>query len=260
MAREKPVPNITTAPAPQASLGALRTQARLTIHTRQAQALYLGRERQAAADGEPEKRGITGLEGFARLAAQIANAAAEDDPYADLALLKVEDALAVAEKAVRADIRLMTGPLESMPGMEVDLSQSLAPLQLPFMIASPYGAKGAYLLHDFDELMRVVLTAQRCALVDRERAYSFLLRAGRPLRRVYGMPLLNWRHTGATRRDVREDTRLARQAREVYAPFKILDIPDDVLQGTRRPRFAPPIRKAPARPAASYLEIEEDGK
>ncbi len=260
MARDETTAPIETALATQPSPGALRTHARLTLHTKQAQLLYLGRKRQEGEDGKPGKPGIVGLDGFARAAAQISNAAASDDPYADLALLKVEAALAEAETAIRASIRQMTGPLASMASassIEVDLAQSVAPVQLPFLLGSPYTAKGAYLLHDFDEMMRTLLTAQKCALIDRERAYSLLLRAGRPLRRIYAMPLLNWRYTGVTREDIRKNTRLAQQAREVYAHLKVGDIPADVLQGARRPRFAPPVRKAPPRPAASYLEEEE---
>jgi integrating conjugative element protein (TIGR03761 family) len=146
--------------------------------------------------------------------------------------------------------------------MQVDLAQSVAPIQLPFMIASPYGAKGAYLLHDFDELMRTVLTAAKCALIDRNQVYNLVLRAGRPVRRTFNLPLLNWRYTGVTRDDVRKNTKLAQQAKEIYAgwPFKITDIPAEVLEGSLRPRFAPAIRKGPSISAASYLAIPEDEK
>jgi hypothetical protein len=66
--------------------------------------------------------------------------------------------------------------------------------------------------------------------------------------------------TGITRRDVRQNTRTALQAQAVYANLKILDIPADVLLGTERARFAPPVRKAPPIPASSYLELDEDGE
>jgi integrating conjugative element protein (TIGR03761 family) len=264
MARDDTAPTVTIAQAAPQGPGALRTHARITIHTLQAQALYLGRKREPDEDGKRGKPGIIGLDGFARLAVQLSGAAAADDPYADLALLKIEAALALAEKAVRADIRQLTGPLEAMASasdIEVDLAESVAPIQLPFMVSSPYGMKGAHLLHDFDELMRTVLTAQKCALADRVQVYNLVLRAGRPVRRTFALPLLNWRFTGVTRADVRKDTGLAQMAKAVYALLKITDIPADVLQGVQRPRFAPAIRKGPPPPVArtSYLDLPEEG-
>jgi len=59
-----------------------------------------------------------------------------------------------------------------------------------------------------------------------------------------------WRYTGVTREDIVKNTKLAQQAKLAYANMNIHDIPADVLQGSRRGRYAPPIRQTPAPSAA----------
>lgn len=182
-------------------------------------------------------------------------AALQTRQAADLALLKIEAALADARAAVRAELQMMTALMEPVPGAAAGLTRFFSPLlrlfrptRVPPPFANPYANLGARLLADFDELVFAILAARQRALIGRDRAYSLLFCAGRPLRRIYAMPAANWRHTGVTRKDVREDTRLARQARAVYARINIHGIPADVLQGTERGVHAPPLRKArPAR-------------
>ncbi len=185
------------------------------LQTRQAQALCLGRKRQ-----EGGKAVITGLDDFTRAIAQICNAAAADDPYADLALLKIEAAFADA----RAELRLMADLLEPSPGAAAGLARFFSPLlrllrptSVPPPFANPYANLGTRLLADFDDLALAILSARQRALIG---------------------------HTGATRRDMREDTRLAQQARAAYAHINIHGIPAGVLQGTERGAHAPPLRKA----------------
>ena len=238
--------------AADARPGVLRNRASLTLQTLQAQGLVRGR------DGDGGKQPIIGLDGLARYAAQIANSAAAGDPYADLALLRIEALLAETQKMIRSLTGEISAVLDSMPAVEVELAQSVSPVQVPLMFASPYGYLGAYLLADYDELVRTVLTASHCAFIDRSRAFSLLLRSGRPVRRIYCLGPTVWRYTGVTREDVVNNTKLAQQAKAVYANMNIHDIPADVLQGARRGRYAPPIRQTPAPSAASYLD--EDGE
>ena len=232
--------------------GVLRNKASLTLQTTHAQRLVQGRE------GAGGKQPLIGLDGLARYAAQISNSAAAGDPYADLALLSVEGLLADTQKMIRNLIGEISDVLDSVPAVEVELAQSVVPVHVPLMFATPYGFLGAYLLADYDELVRTVMTARHCAFIDRNRAFGHLLRTGRPIRRLFCLGPTVWRYTGVTREDIAKNTKLAQQAKVVYANMNIHDIPADVLQGSRRGRYAPPIRQTPATSAASYLE--EDGE
>lgn len=239
-------------PSAQAGPGVLRNKASLTLQTRPAQSLVQGRSRDS---GKPA---IIGLDGFSRFATQICNSAAADDPYADLALLQIEAALADSQKTIRGNIGVITPVLDSMPAVEIELAQSVDPAHVPLMFATPYGYLGAYLLADYDELVRTVLTARHCAIIDRERAFRLLIQSGRPIRRTFCLPHIAWRYTGVTRQDIMENRKLAQQAKAIYESLKIDDIPADVLQGIKRGRFAPAFRKAPVPAAATYLEEEEE--
>jgi integrating conjugative element protein (TIGR03761 family) len=210
------------------------------IQTRQAQALVGGRPKQGS--GKPE---IHGLEAFARAAAKIHIAAAADDPYAAFALLQIEAALATAHAAVRAEIPLMTGIINRTQDGEAAMPKpapraARAPRMPP--PANPYAHLGACLLADFDRLVQAILAARQCEAIDRGRAYALLFEAGRPVRHAFSRPFAVWRHTGVTRRDIHNNTPLARRAKALHAKLKIPAIPAAVLRGIERAEHAPAAR------------------
>lgn len=209
------------------------------LQTRQGQALVQGRARQA--DG---KAAIPGLGSFACATAKIWNAAAAGDPYADLALLRIESALADAQAAVRTELRLVATLLEADPGSGTGPAGTAYPARVPPPPANPYGHLGACLLADFDRLARAILAARQRDAIDRGRAHALLFEAGRPVRRAFALPSAVWRDTGVTRQDMRQGTRLARRARAAYARLQIPGIPVGVLHGTERGVYAPPASKA----------------
>jgi integrating conjugative element protein (TIGR03761 family) len=79
------------------------------------------------------------------------------------------------------------------------------PAMVDLVFGTPYGFMGAYLLSDYDELARTVLTAQHCAVIDRQRAGELIRACGNAVRRVYQLPAA-WRRTDITRDDVRHGT------------------------------------------------------
>src|SRR5690625_6753135 len=76
--------------------GRLTTQGTITLQSRQAHRLFYGRRADKAAGQYP----IVGLVRFAKLVGDIWNAAADDDPYADMVLLAIETAHEDAARAV----------------------------------------------------------------------------------------------------------------------------------------------------------------
>ncbi len=99
---------------------------------------------------------------------------------------------------------------------------------------------GAYLLSDYDELARSVLTAQHCALVGRDQAGELIRGGGNAVRRVYQLPTV-WRRTDITRDEVRKGTDAASNAAQLMGA-----LPPEVLEMKKRPKFAPRIGRGGA--------------
>ena len=221
------------------------------LKTRQAQALILGRDWRDCRDSG--KHAIAGFESFNFATAQIWKAAAAGDPYADLALLRLEAALADA----RAEQRRMSGDLghlagtvaEAAPEPGAGIVAPAYPERVPPLPANPYGHLGSCRLADFDGLVVAILSAWQRGGIDRKQAYLMIRNAGRVVRRIFCLPHTVWRHTGVTRQDIQRKTPLARQAEGVYTKLGVTAIPADVLQGFRHGRYAP--AKAANQPRAA---------
>ena len=92
--------------------GALRGEVWLTVQTHQAQRLVTGRR---ADEGKPA---IIGLMGFAALIRPIWDGARADDPYADWWLVRIYEALAQAEEALRETQASVLTRLEALSAIE----------------------------------------------------------------------------------------------------------------------------------------------
>ena len=75
--------------------GALRSEVWLTLQTRHAQQVFIGRK------ATPEKPYIMGLTRFGAILSQLQVCVDADDPYADWWLIKVEEALQQAAREVK---------------------------------------------------------------------------------------------------------------------------------------------------------------
>ena len=127
-----------------ATPGVLRSDAYLTVQTRQAQRLIEGRL------ADDDVAAIIGLTRFAALLRPIWNGARTDDPYADLWLVRVDDAIAESEQelfALKAHVEQL---LKRRKGMTIHVAESIEPLQVPLTFATPYSFRGAYLLALYD--------------------------------------------------------------------------------------------------------------
>lgn len=210
-----------------ASPGALRSETFLILQTRQAQRLIQGRR---AEDGTP---GIVGLARFATLLRPIWNGARADDPYADWWLVRVHDALDDGEQELQALKQHVDGRLTRLPGISVTVAQSVDPIRVPLTFSNPYAFRGAYLLSQYDDLVRSLLTARHVALLDRDRSERLLADAGRHVRRAF-TAALGYRFLGINRDDLRLMTARARQAENEMGA-----LPQEVLDQQLRAPYAP---------------------
>jgi len=247
-ANQTPETSHNTITMVQKTPGPLRGETWITIQTRQAARLVVGRK---ATDSTPS---IIGLTRFGSLTSMLFFCARLDDPYADWWLVKVEDALqhaAVGNGQLRQRIENL---LAAKPGMHVDIAESLSPIQVPLKFGNPYAYQGAVLLTEFDALVRSILTARHVGFLDRDEAERTLLFGGRAVRRVFATAT-GFHNQSVKRKDIHENNARARTAQELMG-----QIPEDILTSARRARHAPePISTDPQEGLASDTTLFATG-
>ncbi|WP_017905970.1 PFL_4669 family integrating conjugative element protein [Pseudomonas asplenii] len=211
-------------------LGPLRSAMELTLHTFHAVQIWQGR---AASE---EKTAIIGFGGFLGSLRKVMEGAAQDDPYADLWMLRIQERL----QRCKAELALIQDNLELLmrafpDAISAQENFNIRPVRLPIAITTQFGFLGMYLLITYDTVVRRLLHAHHVALIDRREMESRIHAGGRLLRGLFGLPR-RYRYSGATRTDFACDNDLARQARKLFG-----ELPMDVLDGTRRADFAPPL-------------------
>lgn len=211
--------------------GGLRSDTRMTIQTRQAQKIVVGRK---AAKGV---QAIVGLLSFGRRMKLLWLSAQSDDPYADWYLLKIEDSINEAKQLIQEKKQWLDQVLKSMEGFDLGVAQSLEPVQVSIVFQNPYGYMGAYLVADYDALCCSVFTASHVGLIDRKTANSIIESAGKAIRRTFDL-VTKWKFVGVTRDDMKANNPAAIRAIE-----QLGGCPEPVLKGELRARISPEIRQ-----------------
>ncbi|WP_416350620.1 PFL_4669 family integrating conjugative element protein [Pseudomonas sp. RTS4] len=229
----------------QLNLGALRSVMDLTLHTHHAARIWHGR---TASDG---KNGIIGLSGFVGIMNKMKRGAELDDPYSDWWIIQVEEKIATC----KVELNLIQEKLDQVmsglpPTLNIGDNLSVHPVKLPLFINAQLGFMAVYLLTQFDELARRLLLAHHTALIGRRDMEVWLNEGAHVLRSLFGLAQ-RFKYSGAARDDFAANNARAREAREAFG-----ELPQDVLEGTRRSEFAPVIVRAKAQSAAGEWDIE----
>jgi len=216
--------------------GALKMKASMTLHTKLAVNLYRGRR----ADPSRGINAVIGLLGFAQKATIVWSGAASDDPIADMYLLKIETAFDAANALVTKSISVVRELISDMEGFDIDVSASLAPVKVDMEFLTPWAWQSATLVSRFDELVRMCLTARHLGLLTQSEWHTTIKKVGNAIRHLFVAPD-NYIYTGLRR--FRMGGRIKR-ARSMYAKrgMKLPEIPPEVLNLSKRARFAPPIK------------------
>lgn len=146
--------------------GSLRNNTRMIIQTRQAQKLVTGRKRSGDVSA------IIGLMDFGRRMKLLWLSSEADDPYADWYLLQIENSIKEARVLINEKKSWLNDVLNTMDGVEVEIAQSLKPINISIYFQNPIGYMGAYLVKDYDLLACSVFTARHIGLIDRKTAES----------------------------------------------------------------------------------------
>jgi integrating conjugative element protein (TIGR03761 family) len=218
----------------QLNLGSLRSAMSLTLHTHHASRIWHGR---AKAEGVAS---IIGLNGFVSIMNKMKRGAEQDDPYSDWWMLRVEDKLAQTKASLQTLREQVDQALADVPSaLSLGENLNVQPVKLPLFVNAQLGFMAVYLLADYDDLARRLILAHHTALIDRSTLERWLNEGAHALRSLFSLAQ-QYKYSGAQRDDFAANNAVARAAREKYG-----ELPQDVLEGIRRSRFAPPpIRRA----------------
>ncbi|GAJ29350.1 PFL_4669 family integrating conjugative element protein [Acidomonas methanolica] len=214
----------------QLNLGSLRSTMSLTLHTHHASRIWHGR---AASDGKPA---IVGLNGYVAVMNRMKRGAEQDDPYSDWWMLRIEEKLNTTKDQLHTLREQVDQALAGLPSaLSVGENLNVQPVKLPLFISSQLGFMALYLLADYDELARKLILAHHTALIDRSTLERWLNEGAHALRSLFSLAQ-QYRYSGCSRDDFVSMNAAGRAAIEKFGT-----LPQDVLDGTRRSRFAPPV-------------------
>lgn len=216
----------------QLNLGTLRSTMQLTLHTHHASRIWHGRT------SSEERAAIIGLNGFVSIMNKMKRGAEQDDPYSDVWMLRIEDKLNDTKESLRA-LREQVDRvlLQIPPALSLGENLNVQPVNLPLFINAQLGFMAVYLLADYDDLARRLILAHHAALIDRSTLERWLKEGAHALRSLFSLAQ-QYKYSGVQRGDYSANTAAALKARERFG-----DVPQDVLEGTRRSRFAPPMMR-----------------
>ncbi|MEW8139473.1 MAG: PFL_4669 family integrating conjugative element protein [Candidatus Thiodiazotropha endolucinida] len=215
--------------------GMLRTRGELVLHTRSAHRLFYGRRR----DDKKNQKPIIGLIRFALNMSQICDLAAEDDPYADAVLLKVENKLEECKSKVMQHVKELEDLLSDTDGISIKVYDSVEPVILPLEFKTTYGFLAARILSQYDKLVRLAQSARHVGLFFQEDWARVVRSTGSSIRNVFFLST-SYRYTGVRRDDIAANNKVARRAIDKYG-----ELPPIILKGTKRARYAPAIGSRP---------------
>jgi integrating conjugative element protein (TIGR03761 family) len=121
------------------------------------------------------------------------------------------------------------------PALNFGENLNVQPVKVPLYVGSQLGFLAVYLLAAYDELARRTMLAHHVALIDRSTYGDWLEEGAHLLRSTFTLAQ-QYRFSGTTRDDHAANNAAARIAQEKYG-----QVPQDILEGTRRSRFAPPV-------------------
>jgi len=180
--------------------------------------------------------------------------AEQDDPYSDWWMLRIEDKLTQTKAGLQALREQVDQALADVPpALSLGENMNVQPVKLPLFVNAQLGFMAVYLLADYDDLARKLILAHHTALIDRSTLERWLNDGAHALRSLFSLAQ-QYRYSGTTRDDFAAKNAAARAALEKFG-----ELPQDVLEGTHRSRFAPPIARRGSRPEASVTDAMESG-
>ncbi|QTL39081.1 TIGR03761 family integrating conjugative element protein [Xenorhabdus budapestensis] len=221
---------------PHLRAGVLTSSLTIELHTHYAIRLWAGRRREEISKTHKVAE-ILGMPQVIKRAGHISVDSAADNPYADVWLVKLEQALEAASANLRQNLAILQDTLNAVPP-QITLSavSSVEPLNIGVYSHSPLGYRCVWLLVGYDQLAMKTFQAFHYGLISRAERDAFLHNGSRAIRQIYGF-VRSYRSLAVTRQDIAQKTPAGLDA------IKLLGEPHpDSLSGKQRSAFASPLR------------------
>ena len=205
----------------------LRGEVWLTVQSRHAQRLILGRARST------DKPAIIGLVGFADRLRVIWNAARADDPYADWWLIKIDEALERARNQIKTERAALDDCIEQRSALQIKVATTEKPYRVALDFANPYAYWGAHLIAEFDTTARTILTAKHVGLMNGALAERALHVCAGAIRSLFAVPQ-GYRVLRIDRDSIRAGADAAKEAADTMG-----ELPRAVLLGEHLAALTP---------------------
>lgn len=125
----------------------------IKVHSRQAYGMVLGRIKKKGI--QP----IAGLFSFAKSVNHLIRASVDDDPYADLMLIKIENHLHKFDEVIKSTKNTIMSLQENLmeDGVDIQKMESKRPIGLTLNFGSLYAMQLSRLIMQFDALVRLMM-------------------------------------------------------------------------------------------------------
>ncbi|QIL73095.1 TIGR03761 family integrating conjugative element protein [Diaphorobacter sp. HDW4B] len=155
----------------------------MTLHTKEAFRLFMGRGREPGSEVAP-------IVGGRRIASSLRNLwilTANDNPYADWALLRHEQSIGEVEERLRSEIKDAEALLHRQHdrGLSFSVLKSAEPQALQLGFRSPYGYAISRLIVDYDYFVRLQKTLARKTLRSDAQMRQTIAELTRFVRRIF---------------------------------------------------------------------------
>lgn len=215
--------------------GVLRNSIELELNTKEAVALFYGRDRSTTLNP------IVGLNAFAQKVKYINNAAHNNDPYADYFLLEIEAALKEAKSILINWQDALTG-LSTDSLLTINQGSSTKPVALETSFASVYANIALELLKRADNLLLTLYALKHTGLMNRVECNHETTKIIKLMRKTF-LSADGYKFFSVNRQDVEQQTARYRQA---HLAMKFTrELPEAILDKTLRAEHAPNIMLDP---------------
>lgn len=218
-------------PVDQERPGPVQPKATIRLHTFIGHQLFFGRQQEGSRPGIGRDQCFTLFAGNLN---SLWTCSMSDDPYADARLLQVEEQIDRVKAQLKELMHLMDDLLASMEdaGIRAEAQSSVRPVDVPIGFRAVQAAVAVQLLGLTDRVILKALAAKHFGLVTQQDWQRILTQTATPMRHMF--ELSRFRASGATRDDFAANNARARAAIE-----KLGQLPEDILQGLRRPKLGP---------------------
>jgi len=169
------------------AMGSLRASAdapdSMTLHTLDALRLFIGR----AKDPARKLSHISGGTRVASAAKLMWIMSGKDNPYADWALLHLEDSVRLIQSLLAARTKELVGKLEAKRaiGLNYAVMDSAKPSTVQLGFSSPYGFSVAEIIVTYDYFVRVIKTLMRRDMVTDDEGWTIQRAITRRIRGLF---------------------------------------------------------------------------